>query len=156
MEKEFDNQHILFSQERYGCADSSIAAQYVRKTSSTYTRIADKQRTVPRNLTGGYEGVLNACGEELFKWVLLKVEQGDFTDTLKSAKIEISRTGYWKDLREGGLGYLNTWNDRVLVGTRESDGLHIDTSPLILFGNGWAYTLSGSLYKFEHLPNSEK
>lgn len=184
----FGHPNLVFTRARYGCGDESIAAHYTSQQSPLYSTIADRQRTVPRitppesgtddqngrdnandpdddSAWNPYEGVLNPAGWLLLKTIRQRVEDEDWTDTLTQAKIGRAKTGFWQDPRPEGLIHLNTWNDRIAIGKRESDGLEVETSPLILYDIphpilvkdnrstspetklGWAYTYSGSLYR---------
>lgn len=121
------------------------AIKYVKKEVFPFLHTA--QVTVPRNDNNNYDGVLNKCGEKDFKEAKTNAALGNFKDTLSDVRLLARESGRFFDP-------TGAWTDamlnRGLLATLESTGEQIETSAVVFYGDDWAITISGSLYRLKN------
>lgn len=124
--------------------------------------ITTNQVTVPRNQCWMgedccYRGILNEKGLQLLRETRLRAARKLFTDTLGDHTIDIAESGKFVRVLNEPPGshqlpktefVAKTFLNRIVSGTRSSNGEHVTTSEIVLFDEyeGWALTKSGSLY----------
>jgi hypothetical protein len=130
-----------------------LAKHLLKSDSKAHYECCDDQMTI-RNIDA-----LNEDGQRIYAHVQDLLERRTYTGTITSAVLVISNSGNWYEEPKhpayvmGNIkGYLNSWRNLLIKGTREKDNQDVQTSVIRFYSfpenerTGWAYTVSGSLY----------